>query len=76
MLRWLPPTHLQSVSVALDPTRLLPFADAAGAAGVTALRMLGRAAFPQLAYSWDGLIPLDVAYSRPAGHFTGIEFDA
>lgn len=75
MLRWLPSANLQSVSVALDPAHLQPFADASGAAGVTALRMLGRAAFPQLAYSWDGLIPLDVAYLRPAGHFTTIEFE-
>jgi hypothetical protein len=75
ILRWLPPANLQSVSVALEPAHLQPFADAAGAAGVTALRRLGRAAFPQLAYSWDGLLPLDVAYVRPAGHFTTIEFD-
>jgi len=75
MLRWLPAANLQSVSVALEPAHLQPFADAAGAAGVTALRRLGRAAFPQLAYSWDGLLSLDVAYLRPAGHFTAIEFD-
>jgi hypothetical protein len=76
LLRWLPSANLQSVSVALEPTHLQPFADKAGAAGVTALRRLGRAAFPQLAYSWDGLLPLDVACVRPAGHFTTIEFDA
>jgi hypothetical protein len=76
ILRWLPSANLQSVSVALEPARLQSFADAAGAAGVTALRRLGRAAFPQLAYSWDGLLPLDVAYLRPAGHFTTIEFES
>jgi hypothetical protein len=53
----------------------LTFAQAAGACGVTAVRSLGRAAFPQLAYSWDGLLPLDVGHVRPAGHFTTVEFD-
>ena len=48
---------------------------AAAAAGVTAIRQLGRAAFPRLAYSWDGFLPLDVAYRRPDGHFTTVEFD-
>lgn len=76
MLRWLPPANLQSMSASLGQTSGRLFADAAGAAGVTAIRPLGRAAFPQLAYSWDGLLPLDVAYVRPAGHFTTIEFDA
>jgi hypothetical protein len=74
-LRWLPPANLQSVSVAMDERRVLEFADAAGACGVTAIRSLGRAAFPQLAYSWDGLLPLDVAHLRPAGHFTTVEFE-
>lgn len=74
-LRWLPAANLQSVSVALDEGRLVPFADAAGALGVTAIRKLGQAAFPKLAYSWDGLLPLDMGYLRPAGHFTTIEFD-
>ncbi len=54
--------------------RVEEFAAEAGACGVTALRSLGRAAFPQLAYSWDGLLPLDVACLRPAGHFAAIEF--
>ena len=74
-LRWLPPANLQSVSVAMDGRHVLEFADAAGACGVTAIRSLGRAAFPQLAYSWDGLLPLDVAHLRPAGHFSTVEFD-
>ena len=74
-LRWLPASYLQSVSVAMDEARVLEFAQAAGACGVTAVRSLGRAAFPQLAYSWDGLLPLDVGWLRPAGHFTTVEFD-
>ena len=59
----------------LDEERLEPFAEAVGARGVTALRSLGRGAFPQLAYSWDGLLPLDVCHLRPPGHFTTIEPD-
>jgi hypothetical protein len=74
--------HLQSMSVALgspetrgtDP-RLLHYADALGAAGVTSIRTVGRGAFPQLAYSWDGLLPLDLFAKREQGHFTTLEFD-
>ena len=81
-LRMLPSANLQSLSLAAGspgevlPTRLLRFAEACGARGVTAIRSLGRSAFPQLAYSWDGLLPLDLVRSRPAGHFTTIEFDS
>jgi hypothetical protein len=74
-LRWLPAATLQSVSVVMDEERVLEFAEAAGACGVTGVRSLGRAAFPQLAYSWDGLLPLDVGHLRPEGHFTTVEFD-
>ncbi|MBC7293562.1 MAG: hypothetical protein H5T84_05605, partial [Thermoleophilia bacterium] len=80
-LRHLPKTMLQSISVAIgDPgsglnRRFLRFAKACGACGVTALRVVGRGAFPQLAYSWDGFLPLDVARLRPPGYFTTIEFD-
>jgi hypothetical protein len=81
-LRSLRREHLQSMSLALgDPDfagldgRLLRYAEALGTAGVTGIRTVGRGAFPQLALSWDGLIPLDLVTSRPRGHFTGIEFD-
>jgi hypothetical protein len=73
---------LQSMSVAMgDPDEVgldaatLRYAEALGAAGVTGIRTVGRGAFPQLAYSWDGLIPLDLGAVRPAGHFTTLEFD-
>ena len=72
-LRQLPAANLQSMSIALEAGQALKLAGAAGACGVTALRSLGRAAFPQLAYSWDGLLPLDMGNSRPAGHFTTLE---
>jgi hypothetical protein len=80
-LRFIPPANLQSLSVALGAPgaaltgRYLRFAEACGARGVTAIRTVGRAAFPQLAYSWDGLLPLDLVRDRPPGYFTTIEFD-
>ena len=80
-LRFLPARNLQSLSVALGKPgtglddRILDFATACGECGVTAIRTVGRGAFPQLAYSWDGQIPLDLVAERPAGHFTTIEFD-
>jgi len=80
-LRWIPSAHLQSLSVAVgEPgksldARFLRFADACGKCGVTAIRTVGRGAFPQLAYSWDGLLPLDMVSSRMDGYFTTIEFD-
>jgi hypothetical protein len=72
-LRQLPPTNLQSVSLAVAAGRVLELAEGAGASGVTALRGLGRAAFPKMAYSWDGLLPLDLGNVRPEGHFTTLE---
>jgi len=69
-----PSANLQSVSVAMPQTQVLAFAEAVGARGVTALRSLGRAAFPQMAYSWDGLLPVDLGWRRPVGHFTTVEF--
>jgi hypothetical protein len=73
--------NLQSMSVALgspdtrgiDP-RLLRYAEALGAVGVTSIRTVGLGAFPQLAYSWDGLLPLDLTAKRQRGHFTALEF--
>ncbi len=74
--------HLQSMSVALgnpdEPgiaPRLLQYAEALGEVGVTSIRTVGRGAFPQLAYSWDGLIPLDLTVKRQKGYFTAVEFD-
>jgi hypothetical protein len=69
----LPAASLQSVSVAVAPGRVLELAEGAGASGVTALRGLGRAAFPKIAYSWDGLLPLDLGNLRAEGHFTTLE---
>lgn len=69
----LPPANLQSLSVAVDAERILDLAEAVGRCGVTALRSLGRAAFPQLAYSWDGLLPLDLGNRRPPGYFATLE---
>ena len=80
-LKMIPPANLQSLSVAIGTEtgsldeRSLQFIDACAGRGVTAIRSLGRAAFPQLAYSWDGLIPLDLVGKRPGGHFTTVEFE-
>jgi len=80
-LRLLPPASLQSLSVAVGrpgqplTPRFLDFAAACGERGITAIRVVGRGAFPQLAYSWDGFLPLDLVSARPPGHFTTIEFD-
>lgn len=80
-LRCIPPSQLQSMSVAVGlpgenlDARFLRFAEGCGRRGITAIRTVGRAAFPQLAYSWDGLLPLDLAYERSDGYFTTIEFD-
>ena len=79
--KMLPPENLQSLSVAVGrpgeglTDGFLHFAEACGACGVTAIRTIGRGAFPQLAYSWDGFLPLDLVRERPAGYFTTIEFD-
>lgn len=74
--------HLQSMSLALGSPdepgispRLLRYADALGAVGITGIRTVGRGAFPQLSYSWDGLIPMDLTVKRQTGHFTTLEFD-
>jgi hypothetical protein len=81
-LRYVQRAHLQSMSVALgnpdEPgidSRLLRYAEALGAVGVTGIRTVGRGAFPQLAYSWDGLIPLDLTVRRQKGYFTALEFE-
>jgi len=80
-LGMLPARSLQSLSVAVGrqgeglTPEFLEFAAACSARGVTAIRVVGRAAFPQLAYSWDGLLPLDLISQRPEGRFTTIEFD-
>ena len=49
--------------------QVLAFAEAVGARGVTALRSLGRAAFPQMGYSWDGLLPVDLGWQRAGRTF-------
>jgi hypothetical protein len=80
-LKLIPSGNLQSLSVAfrnLDSgsgDRFLRFAKACARRGVTAIRTLGRGAFPQLAYSWDGLIPLDLVSEHNGGYFSTIEFD-
>ena len=74
-LEMLPRESLQSLSVAMGrpgeglTKQFLDFASACGARGITAIRVVGRGAFPQSAYSWDGLLPLDLVGRRPSGLF-------
>ncbi len=81
-LRLLPRRSLQSLSVAVGrpgeglSKPFLDFAAACGAQGVTAIRLVGRGAFPRPAYSRDGSLPVDLVGRRPPGYFTTIEFDA
>jgi hypothetical protein len=81
-LRMMPPHSLQSLSVAVGrpgeglTKQFLEFAGACGKQGVTAIRTVGKGAYPQPAYSWDGLLPLDLVARRPPGYFTTIEFDS
>jgi hypothetical protein len=81
ILQMLPASNLQSLSIASGTfgsemdERFLQFAGACGKCGVTAIRTVGRGAFPQLSYSWDGFIPLDLVCQRTAGHFTTLEFN-
>jgi len=81
-LEMLPRRSLQSLSVAVGrpgeglTKQFLDFATACGSRGVTAIRIVGSGAFPHLAYSWDGLLPLDLTGRRPSGYFTTIEFDS
>ncbi len=81
-LGWLPKGNLQTMSVAIDgpslsnwSPRFTRFAAAIGKRGVTGIRTIGRGPFPQLAYSWDGYLPVDLSMSRPSGYFTTAEFE-
>jgi hypothetical protein len=80
-LKMIPSGNLQSLSVAVEKHKdglseeFLDFANRCAKCSVTAIRSLGRGAFPQLSYSWDGYIPLDLICNRPEGYFSTIEFD-
>lgn len=80
-LKSLPPVNLQSMSIAHGQkdgeltNRFLQFSSECGKCGITSIRTVGRGAFPQLPYSWDGFIPLDLTNIRYPGHFTTIEFE-
>lgn len=81
-LKWLPAKNLQTMIVAIDgPTQTTwspdfsRFVEAIGERGITGIRTIGRGAFPQLAYSWDGYLPLDLSLERRPGYFTSVEFE-
>jgi hypothetical protein len=81
-LNWLPKNNLQTMSVAIDgpnqttwSSRFSRFADLLGKRGITAIRSIGRGPFPQMAYSWDGYLPVDLSADRSSGYFTTVEFE-
>ncbi|HSQ27330.1 MAG TPA: acyl-CoA reductase [Anaerolineales bacterium] len=80
-LKSLPSTNLQSMNIAHGhkdeglTNRFLQFSSDCGKCGITSIRTVGRGAFPQLPYSWDGFIPLDLTSIRFPGYFTTIEFE-
>lgn len=81
-LRWLPAKNLQTMIVAIDgPAHstwspdFTRYVEMIGKRGVTGIRTIGRGAFPQLAYSWDGYLPLDLSLERRPGYFTSVEFE-
>ncbi len=81
-LKWLPKNNLQTMSVAIDgpdhstwSQRFTNFVDLLGRRGITGIRSIGRGPFPQLTYSWDGYLPLDLSHDRSKGYFTTVEFD-
>jgi hypothetical protein len=81
-LDWLPAQNLQTMNAVIDgpghsswSPDFTRFVDENGKRGVTGMRTIGRGAFPQLAYSWDGYLPLDLSVDRAAGYFTTVEFE-
>jgi hypothetical protein len=81
-LDMLPSRNLQTMNAAIDgpghtswSQRFSEFVEGVGERGVTGVRTIGRGAFPQLAYSWDGFLPLDLSMERAAGYFTTVEFE-
>jgi hypothetical protein len=81
-LKWIPAKNLQTMSVAIDgpgnsswSPAFTHFVEAIGKRGITGIRTIGRGAFPQLAYSWDGYLPLDLSLERAPGYFTTVEFE-
>jgi hypothetical protein len=81
-LSWIPPKNLQTMTVAIDSQDYKTWSDlftrfieAIGERGVTGVRTVGRGPFPQLGYSWDGYLPLDLSYKRAEGRFVTVEFE-
>jgi hypothetical protein len=64
---------LQTVGVAIPMTRLLPFADALGAAGVTNLRTVSGMTLQKSWEPWDGRFPLQELFELDGVHWTSID---
>ncbi len=80
-LKWIEKQNLQTMYVAIGgkdegwSPQFAQFADKVGQCGVTSIRAIGQAVFPQLAYSWDGYLPQDLSLCFPEGYFTTVEFN-
>jgi hypothetical protein len=80
-LALIPPNNLQTMYVAIEGETSNPlspefslFIENIGRCGITSIRAIGQSPFPQLAYSWDGYLPQNLALNYPAGYFSTIEF--
>jgi hypothetical protein len=64
---------LQTVGVAIPMTRLLPFADALGEAGVTNIRTISGMTLQKAWEPWDGRFPLQELFEHDGIHWTSID---
>jgi Acyl-CoA reductase (LuxC) len=64
---------LQTVGVAVPSTRLIPFADALGEAGVTNIRTISSMTLQKSWEPWDGRFPLHELFEHDAIRWTSID---
>jgi hypothetical protein len=64
---------LQTVGVAIPNSRLVPFADALGEAGVTNLRTISNMTLQKAWEPWDGQFPLQELFEHDAIHWVSID---
>lgn len=64
---------LQTVGVAIPQNRLLAFADAMGAVGVTNIRTISSMTLQKAWEPWDGRFPLQELFEHDGVHWTSID---
>ncbi|MHA1665316.1 MAG: acyl-CoA reductase [Candidatus Njordarchaeales archaeon] len=65
--------YLQSIGVAIPKSRLISFANEAGRAGFSNIRVLGTLTIPRLGEAWDGNLPvLEFMMDNDLIHWTSI----